>query len=276
MNNFRIIYDNKADIATLAASSTAGGLVVANMLTDLKSDVWRSTSTTASITLTWASACIIGGVALPFTNLSSAATIRVRGYTNAGDPTPVFDTGTILACPPLALTLWGWGTLPLGVNAFTYGGAAYGDAWTPITSVKQVVIDLDDTTNPAGYIEVGRLVAGSYWEGSKGADYGAGSTPVDTSTQLRNDAGDLMTDRGTMHKKQTVPLTTLSPTERQTLWNILIGNGLFRPVYLSMYPDSADTGLEQSGMLYGKLVNSPAVTTPAFREYATSLEIEEV
>ncbi len=277
MTNFRIIYDNKADRATLAVSSTAGTLVAANLLTEIKSQTWRSTSTTASITATWTTGYLVGGVWLPFTNLTSAATIRVRVYTEAADPSPAFDSGTVLACPATPLGLWGWGSSPLGANAFSYGGGAYGGVWISApTTGKKVVIDLVDSSNSSGYIEAGRLVIGSYWEGAKGADYGASLSAVDTSKQLRNDAGDLMTDRGTIHRHETVPLTTLSPTERTTLWNILVGNGMFRPVFFSLYPEDVDTGLEQSHMLYGKLMSSPAVSVPAFREYATTLDLEEM
>lgn len=277
MPNFRIIYDNKADRATLTTSSTAGTLVASNLLTEIKSQVWRSTSTTASITATWAAGYLVGGVWLPFTNLTSAATIRVRVYTEVADVSPAFDSGTVFACPALALGLWGWGSTPLGVNAYSYGGGTYGGVWlsTPTTG-KKVVIDLVDSSNTSGYVEAGRLVVGSYWEGSKGADYGASLSAVDTSKQLRNDAGDLMTDRGTVHRHEAIPLTTLSPTERTTLWNMLVGNGMFRPVFFSLYPENADTGLEQSHMLYGKMTDSPAVSVPAFREYATTINLEEM
>ena len=49
-DNVRIIYDNAADRATITASSTAGVLVASNMQDDRKSVVWRSTSTSATIT----------------------------------------------------------------------------------------------------------------------------------------------------------------------------------------------------------------------------------
>ena len=78
MSNMRIVYDNAADRATVTASSTAGALVVANLLTDRKSDVWRATGPAASIYAAWPAAEAIQAVALPFCNLSPAATMRVR------------------------------------------------------------------------------------------------------------------------------------------------------------------------------------------------------
>lgn len=276
--NLTIIYDNRADYATLAVSSQASAsLGSANLITDIKSDVWRSSSTTATITATWTTGQIIGGIALAYTNLSAAATMRVRGYTLAGDTVPLFDTGTNLACPPWALGLWNWGAVPLGVNAFTYGGGATACTWLNTqVAVTKIVIDLVDTTNTAGYIEVGRLVAGSYWESAKNVDYGAGATVKDTSKQFRNDAGDLLTDVGTRHRGQTLPISKLSADECANLWNILLGNGLSRPVFMSLYPNSDDPRLEQSHMMWCKLVATPAVTVPSYRIFAANLELEEV
>jgi len=78
MGSLRIISDNAVDRAALTASSTAGALVVANLKTDKKSDVWRATGAAARLTLAWPAPEAIGGVALPFCDLSPAATWRVR------------------------------------------------------------------------------------------------------------------------------------------------------------------------------------------------------
>lgn len=277
MVNVRLIYDNAADRASLTASSTAGGLVASNMLSDIKSAVWRSTSTTASITATWTVGETIAGVALPFCNLTSGATIRVRGYTNTGDTTPIFDTGTIFACPAQPLGLWGWGSDALGANAFSYGGGAYARAWiSNPANVKKLVIDLVDTGNLAGYLEVSRLVTGIYWEPKIGAEQGATMTVVDTSKHYRNDAGDQMTDRGTRHRKQTFNLPSLDPQDRAKMWEILWGNGMARPVFISIYPNDTDVRLEQTHQLYGKLVTSPVMGTPYFNRQNASLDVEEI
>src|SRR5438874_12331165 len=103
MPNIRVIYNNAADRATLTADTTAGSLAVTNLLSDIKSAVWRATKTSGTITATWTKAEPIGGVILPFCNLSSEALVRVRGYANVNDTTPLFDTGNIQACPSLPL-----------------------------------------------------------------------------------------------------------------------------------------------------------------------------
>ena len=84
MKNLGIIYDNAADRAVLSASSQAGTLGPANLQREGKSVVLRSIGAGLSITATWPAPEIVGGVALPFCNLTPGATIRVRGYIEVG------------------------------------------------------------------------------------------------------------------------------------------------------------------------------------------------
>lgn len=276
MPNLRIIYDNAADRATLTASSSAGSMTADRLLTDIKGDVWRSTGTAATITATWPIAEAIAGVVLPFCNLTPRATLRVRGYARTGDGATLFDTGAVEACPAPVLGLWDWGAVPLGSNAYAYGGGTYGRVWVPVPgTVEKLVIDIADSTNPAGYIEAARLVCGAYWEPRINAEFGAPVQAVDTSKHVRTDAGDLVTDVGTRHKTQSVSLAALSAVDRATLWSIVWGNGMRRPIFFSLYPDAADARLEQTHQLYGKLSGMAAMNTPLFQQYATLLDIEE-
>jgi hypothetical protein len=275
--NLTIIYNNVADTATVtSATQASSSLGPANLLTDIKSQVCRSTGTSQTFTATWAAGQVVSGIALAFTTLSATATMRVRGYTLSTDTTPVFDTGANLAAPNQVLGLWNWNN-SLSVNALTYGGGAYAVSWlTAASTVQKIVVDLVDTSNPAGFIDVGRLIIGSYWESALNADYGAGMTAVDTSKHFRNDAGDLMTDVGTRHKQQTISLSNLSADQRAILWNILFGNGMSRPVFLSLYPQNSDSRLEQAHMMWCKLVATPAVTIPYYQNFAASLQLEEI
>ncbi len=271
MPNLRIISNNAIDRATLSASTTAGNLAVANLKTDIKSKVWRSTATSATITATWTAGEYISGVALPFCNLTPTATIQVEGYTEVADVVPVFNTGILLASPFLALDSWA------GVNSFSHGGGTYGRAWVASPAVvKKLVVYITDTANTAGYVEAGRLVAGQYWEPRIGAVEGATLQVVDTSKHFRTEAGDLMTDVGTRHRKQSFQLPSLDETDRARMWEILWANGLTKPIFLSMYPGHADTRLEQTHQLYGKLVVTPIMGTPYFNRQNATLEIEEI
>ncbi|KAB8058050.1 hypothetical protein GCN74_17665 [Janthinobacterium sp. FT14W] len=276
MKNLCIIYDNAADRAVLAASSQAGTLGPANLQRESKSSVLRAVGTQLSITATWPAPEIVGGVALPFCNLTPAATIRVRGYIEPGDAWPTFDSGVMEACEYARLGMWDWGALPLGVNAYSYGGGTYARCWFQMRSVRKLVIDLADPDNPAGYIEAARLVAGAYWSPERNASYGSGITPVDTSSQYRNGAGSQKVERGARYRKLSLTLDHMTPLDRAELWRIVRGNGLSLPLFVSLYPDNDDVELEQTHQVYGRLANLAAITTPSFQAYATNIEIEEL
>lgn len=276
MSNLRIIYDNATDRAMLAASSQAGALDPANLRREGKYDVLRSLGLALTITATWPTPEIIGCVALPFCNLTPTATIRVRGYVEPGDAVPDFDTGAVSACEYARLGMWNWGALPLGVNAFSYGGGTYGRSWFQMRSVKKLVIDLADPDNPAGYIEAARLVAGAWWSPEQNASYGAGVTPGDTSNQYRNGAGEQKVERGALYRKLSISLDHMTPLDRAELWRIVRGNGLSHPLFVSLFPDSDDVELEQTHQIYGRLANLAAITTPGYQAYATTIEVEEL
>ncbi len=278
MPNMRVISTNVADeTATLVASTTAGTLVASRLQTDVKTDVWRSTSKASStLTATWTNSVIVGCVSLAFCNLSPTATMRIRGYTNVADASPVFDTGATLASPPTPLGMFGWGAGPLGVNAFTYGGGTYGTVWCPMVSVKKIVIDIADPDNTVDYVEAGRLVIGAYWEAEKNADYGASIVSTDSSKHSRTDSGNIKTDIGHKVRVLSVALSKMGIVDRNAFWAIVRGNGKSQPLFVSLYPESADTTLTQMNEIYCKLTDDSTITTPSFNIYSGPLKMEEI
>lgn len=287
MANLRILYNNAIDRQTgIATTSSAGTLVATNLLTDLKSEVWRSTTTTETITVNWSTGQTISCLVLPFTNLTATSTIRVRGYTLPGDATPVLDTGAVLASPAGFFGNPGdWGSVPLGTNSFIYGGVnsfAYGGGTTAYlyftpTVVSYLVVDIVDGANTMGYIEVSRLVVGTYWEASCNPDYNAVTLSIDETTKHeRSDAGDLRTDRGTMSRTLTLNMQYLTTDDRDHIYRILRGNGMAKPVFVTLAPGSSDIGEEQIFMLYGKLAKTSAIQYQYFNQFVTNVAVEEI
>jgi hypothetical protein len=200
----------------------------------------------------------------------------VRGYTNTGDSVPLFDTGAVIANPNSALGVWDWGSSPLGVNSFAYGGGTYGTVWFAIQPVRKLLIDIVDTNNASAYVEAGRLVAGTYWSPDRNPSYGAQPSVTGTSKHERNDSGDLMTARGAKYRKMTLPMNDMTPADRAKLWNILRSNGMSKPMLVSLFPESADPDLEQAHQLYGKLSQISAITVSNYSGYSSTLALEEV
>ena len=272
----RIAYVNKSDKGTLTASSSAGSLVAANLKTVYKSQVWRSTGTSATLTVVWGEGVQVGVVALPFSSLSASATVRITGFTAAADVTPSYDSGTVVAIPPIPFTEWPWGEVPLGVNSYAIGNTAMMVKWLPIGSFEKIVIEINDALNPLGYIEAGRLFVSSYYEFQNNADFGSAVSTVDNSKTYRNDASDLLTERGVVFKTLSIPLSSMHQQDRVFLSNILKMSSASYPVLVSIFPDDDDPNLEQEYQIYGKLTKSSAISITNIDRYATSVDIEEV
>lgn len=275
MPNLRVLHVNYADLATsLAASTTAGSLSADLMQNDRKGQAHRSTGTSVTYTATWTAGVSIGAVALPATNLSAAATIRARLYSDTACTALLQDTGAITACPGFAGVPWTWPGV-YNANAFSYGALSKAVAWFSANQagVKGMKVDLADAGNAAGYIDCARLVAGPWWSPDAGSEYGGTTLQVVDDTQnTRTDAGDLASDRAPVHEVLTLKLVELSETERAYLKQLMSANGVWKPVFVSLFP-GAGTAAEQDHMVYGKRENS-VMDLPGFAQFANQMEIK--
>jgi len=275
MPNMRVITNNAADRTTLTASTVAGALVAANLLTDRKSAVWRSTGTSATLTGTTTTTETAACVHLPFCNLSPTATIRVRLYSDTAGTTLVLDTGVVLASPAAAIALRGW-TAAAAASAYSYGGGAHARIWFAATSWKRFVVDISDASNLQGYIEAARLVVGPYWSPIYNAAMGASIRQVDSSRHYRTDAGELLTDAGSKYRSMQLDLNNMAAVDRKAFIDILRGCGMVYPILVSLFPSDSDVELERDHTIYGKLTDLSAMKITQYNAYSSSLEVEEI
>lgn len=271
----KFIFKNVLRAAVIVASSTALGTTTASMLTDIKQEVHRSVGTTVSYALTFATAQTVGGVHLPWTNLSPTATIRVRCYSDAAGATLVKDTGVILACPAAMIDLYGW-TPAQAASAYAYGGGAHARAWFDNVSARRVVVDVVDTGNLQGYIECGRIFLGPQWSPAETADYGAPVTQDDASTSYRDDGSNLRSRKSFKSKKASIELSHLTPADRTTVEAVRAALGTSEPFIFSLYPGIVDYELERFNQGIYKFMSSATLNTPGFEQYATTLDMETV
>jgi len=206
-------------------------------------------------------------------NFSPTATIRVRLYSDTAGTTLVLDTGTVLACPAAAISLRGW-TAAQSASAYAYGGGAFARIWFPQTSFQKFVIDIVDTSNLQGYIEAARLIVGNYWSPTYNTPT-LTATNVDLATHYRTDAGDLMTDAGTIHKKVPIETEYMPASDRTALANILRGSRSY-PIFLSVFPGNSDLELERDHTVYGKRMSDSDVAVQMSITYGTKIEVESI
>lgn len=300
-NNLRVIYNNAVDLTdtTITASSTASSATsVANLKLDAKSKVWRSGAyVRANLIVTFATDIIVGGVILPFCNITPTATIRIRGYASTvtlahdvttpatpiitvggTETTPLIDTTAVIAAPYQNTTLWNWGTNPAGANSYAYGGGTYARVWisTP-TACRKLTVEIEDTANTSGYLEFSRLLIGNYWSPTYNTSYGLSSAMVDLGKHQRTEAGDLNTTQGVRFNSMKFDLKYMDKTDRSRLLEIIRGNGIARPLFISLFPNNTDDyDKEQQYQIYGKLSQLSAVQHPMYEIYSSQLDIEEI
>lgn len=200
---------------------------------------------------------------------------RPLGYID-GWQSYTYDSGAQPACPAPSVTLRGF-TAAQSAQAYAFGGGATARLWMPASvAAYGLAVDIVDAGNLLGYIEAAYLVAGPYWEAVINVDYGASATLVDSSKNDRTDAGDLISDAGTMSKRLSLPMSALNPVDRATLWGILRSSGVRYPIFASLFPGHADLALERDHQVYGKLVQLPAMALPRFNIASATVEIESV
>lgn len=222
----------------------------------------------------WGAQLEPGGLTSYYPTSGSSAT-RPLGYID-GWQSYTYDSGAVLACPAPAVSIRGF-TAAQAASAYAFGGGATARHWMPsAVQAYGLAIDIVDASNTAGYIEASYLVAGTYWETATNFDYGASAQLVDSTKNTRNDAGDLISDAGTVSNRLSIPFSKLSATDRAALWGILRAGGMRYPSFISMFPGSSDLALERDHQVYGKLVQLPAMALPYFNLASATIEVESV
>ena len=303
-NNLRIIYQNIIDMTgtTISASTTSNSTTtpISNTQSDLKSKVWRTTTSSSTavygtILVTNTTAIAISGIILAFSNLSSSATIRVRGW--SGSPPTIgntvnsqpsisassgalFDTGTVIAAPYQGLGEWNWGSNPNSSIGYTntrvYARLWLSDINTSVACTSWT-IEVYDPTSTDQFLEISRIILGSSWSPKYNTSFGLSNTIKDMSTNTRSEAGDLITFAAPYYNTLTFDLQYMDKTDRSTLFKIIRSIGTRKAIFVSLFPDnSADWSKEQIYQIYGKLVQIPGLAHSTFETYASQIDIEEI
>ena len=177
-----IAYPNRADECTLTGGSWTAGLPLANLQTRVINQVARSTDATAASTkfdFTLSRARGIKMVALIKHNMSLAATYRVRAYSDSGRTVLVADSGTL----PVFPVIYPDGILEWEDDNWWSGQLLEEDRLSFTLNVVQLFttadfaqywrVELVDTANTDGYVQIGRLFVGNSWAPTTNMSYGA-------------------------------------------------------------------------------------------------------
>lgn len=170
MSNALISYPDHTITGSLSGGSWLSTLPLSNLQSRLLSKKARSSNALAASTIVQvdlgATARAVRCVGVLSHNISYAGTIRARGYSDSGYTSLVTgaDTGTVNVWPQSGFTATDATQYP---NNLIY-------AFTSSKTARYWKIEITDTANAAGYVEMGRVWIGEgNFEPATGFSYGA-------------------------------------------------------------------------------------------------------
>lgn len=181
--NVTICYPNRVVESTLAGGSWVSTLPLNNLKDRVIKKRARSVDLTAANTkfnATWTRARPISVIALAGHNFSTSATIQIKIYDEAAMTTLLYDSGVVNVWPSIYESTdleWEYDNFWLGtVNDLDR------DNFTPLFThfvnieatpiAKYMTVEMFDTTNSDGYVEIGRLFFGDAWQPTLNASLG--------------------------------------------------------------------------------------------------------
>jgi hypothetical protein len=258
MSNLILGYDNLIDAATLSGGSWNASLPLANLKNRYLSKVARSVDDAAASTLVnvdLGSAKSVQAFGAIRTNISaSGATYRLRGSTVSNFASSVYDSGTVSAAAQ---------TPDLIVGLSSAVSARY---WR---------LEITDTLNAAGYVQIGRLFIGpalapadNY---SKGAEIGYQSR---TSVQQSLGGADHF-DIRQGRRLFTFALDWLTDAE---VFNQVLELQRICDIHgeVLLIRDPADVTYNQQRHFLGRLQQLSAIKNPYLTNHQAAFEVLEI
>ena len=265
--------------ATLSGGSWVSTLPLANLLTTERAEIARSTNATAAFTkftVDFGQPRTIRALALLNHNLSQAGSWRVLFGTTSG-------AGDIYTSAWQAAWF-----IPFGTGADEWESNAWwglpNDEYTghpfmaPLLlaqnySTRYLTVEIDDTTNTAGYVQLGRVFAGEAFDPEFDPDYGLKQGWKDASKVETNDSGTPYMDQRRCLRTVSFDLPYVNLDDSTILYEFQRRSGTTREV---MYiPDRTDY---QECQRYGFVGRMPDLQPQSYNYYRTkafSISIEE-
>lgn len=261
--------------ATLSGGSWESTLPLNNLLTTERAEIARSTNaltTSTKFTVDFGQARTVRALALLNHNLSQDGSWRVLFGTTPG-------AGNIYTSAWQAAWF-----IPFGTGADEWESNAWwglpNDEYTghpfmaPLLlnqsySTRYMTIEIDDTTNPDGYIQIGRVFAGEAFDPEYGPAYGLKQGWKDASKVETNDSGAPFVDQRRCLRTVSFDLPYIGLDDSAILYEFQRRSGTTREV---MYiPDKNDY---QECQRYGFVGRMPDLQPQSYNYYrAKSLSI---
>lgn len=287
MANVALLWNKPTDAGTYSQGSWSGGLPLANVTEQDVRKVARSTNATTANTrfrvdLGTTKLEVISDFALLNHNLSTASTVRFVVTSDASDASPsarTLDTGPLPVW--VSTVVFGslpWGTFPWdGVDVTAYpSGTAFLHRSDQLGLSRYLWCYITDTANPAGYVEIGRFMAGAAWSPRINAAYGASIRWIEPSDTKRTRGGRRVVTARPRYRQFQMSFGQLSKEEALGVAFEIdrqIGKG--GNFYIAFDPEEAGQ-FRFRRSIYAALVDTAAIAIPRWDTFEWSITAEEL
>lgn len=279
MANFRVISTNDADAATLTSGDFLAALPVTNLQIEGRARVARTANATGNkvVNGNWPTPKVVSALVLYGCNFTSQATLRLELFDGANQTgATVYDSGAVPALEALGWGEFGWGLVPWGATVFNGWASTFSVLWLPaFYAARSFRITVADAANPAGYLQLKRLLIGSYFEPAVNPDYGMQLHWQSNDQQVRTMASSVRTDIRARYRVLNGTLAGLDPAERAIFMEIARTVGLAAELFVSVYPSAGGATLRDYSMLC-KFTQMPTMTDSNVQRHAASFALSEV
>ncbi len=221
-------------------------------------------------------------LAVPKSNVSTLGQIRVRGFSDAGYSTETFTTGWV----DYWADAYEWGTRPWGSPGLfsakfsAEDAAGYPATWyfvlPAVVIARYIELEVDDTANADGYIDLSRLVVSPAWQPIINPAYGRTEIRWETASKVSvSRTGVRYVDRQAARRVAVCGFDMVGQAEGFTYpFEMGRRQDLDGEVFFITDPDDTAQALRRAFL--GNLRVLPSLSYALFQHFSTVVEIEEV
>lgn len=284
MSNLILAFPNRIDEATLSGGSWQSTLPRANLQDRVLGHVARTADAALANTqfdVDLGKSRRIRMLAIVRHNLSVSAKVRLRGNDTASFTAPAYDSGWVDAWPRQYATAemaWEdpnfWSGRP-SQEQRDFLPKVFIHVADTMKFLRYWRVEVDDTTNPDGYVEAGRVFIGEVWQPTYNASYGW-KLGVDADTRIdKAVSGTEYFDRRSPARTQTFSLDWLTADEAfQRAFDLHWRQGLDREVFFIADPADSVNLLRRSWLARLEQINP--IEQPYFAHHRAAFAMKEI
>jgi hypothetical protein len=233
--NCRLAGISALDGKAITATSYDGNMTADNLLNPTLQLKWRSLNLQPQVfTIDLLDIDLISYFLIYNHNLTYQAEINFKAALDVN-----FTNVVINETFPAVLPLYGIGMY----YGMYYGGYSNQNwdikhtvQWLPKAFARYIKVTITDSANPDGYLEIGRMKAGNYFEGQFNMNWGYARDLINNDRVTESDSGARFVEERTPQKSFSLGFSYLNAEDEQAIYEMQRKCGKKRDIFFSAYP----------------------------------------